>query len=383
MVRGLLLSALLLAGCQGRRAPRENEALPPAPDPGTIRVVTFNAWGVPFRDRHDDLWDEVGPALQALRPDVVLLQEVWFEDDAAQLAEAFADIGLTHQIHHASDAPLAFDSAGLMIAARWPLRDERFVPFAAGRIPVRPWHVDWFSGKGVQSAWIDHPDGPLRVATVHMQADYDGVVYTDVRVAQTAELVAELRPEPVHLLAGDFNSFEDEIEHRVVRDALDLHSATAHRVDDILVGDGVTVAGGWWMHAPGVDLDGQPFAISDHAILIADVRPGPIAAPERELDPTLRADLREFFADRRSERWWKRSGGWLAVLVALLLIAASARNRRRGGRRAARALWLAMAVLATAGAYRGITVGHARDRWREGAESILLGQRSATPADSR
>ena len=80
---------------------------------------------------------------------------------------------------------------------RWPLRDERFVPFAAGRIPVRPWHVDWFSGKGVQSAWIDHPDGPLRVATVHMQADYDGVV-ENMRLAD-----GSLWPIPITLATSD------------------------------------------------------------------------------------------------------------------------------------------------------------------------------------
>ena len=378
----LVLSLSGAFGCQGRRTPEPAVAAPGPAERGSIRVVTFNVWGVPFRDRHDALWGEVAPTLAALQPDVVLLQEVWFENDARRVAAALAEVGLVHEVHHASSAALAFDSAGLMIASRWPIHAERFRAFSAGRLPVRPWHVDWFSGKGVQSARIEHPTGSLRVGTVHLQADYDGVVYTDVRVAQTAELVAALRPHPVHLLAGDFNSPEQALEHRVVRDALDMRSAVAARVDDILVVDSVEVSGTWALPAPAVVLDGETFALSDHPILVADVMPGPLAPPAATLEPALRKDLEDWWADRAAARWWKRGGGWLALFLGFFLVGASASRRRRGGGRLVRMALLTLALLAAVGAYRGIAVGHARDRWRDQARRTLVSHSTSSSASA-
>ena len=368
------LLLLLLGACVGPKpVVREPPPELPAPDAHTLRLVTFNAWGVPLRDWHEDLLDAVAPALERYDADVLVLQEVWFEDDAQRLAANLASIGYVHEVHHASDAILAFDSAGLMIASKHPIVDHQLHPFQAGRLPVRPWHVDWFSGKGVATATIDHPAGRVRIATTHMQADYDGIVYTDVRVAQSAELVAAVGRRPIHVVAGDFNSGSRDLEHRLLVEALGLSSAlTAEGIDDILVRDGVGVRGCWASPPPTAKLDGGSVAISDHPILIADLF---VEDPNPEppvLTESLRADLEAFFEDRDRYRWLKRIGGWIAVLLGLFLTAAANRNRRRGGRRLGRVLLLALALLSAAGAYRGIAVGTARDRWREQARAIVL-----------
>lgn len=339
----------------------------------TLRLLTFNAWGVPFRDRHDDLLAAVAPALERYDADVVVLQEVWFEEDAERLAEGLRTIGLIHEMHHASDALLAFDSAGLMIASRHPIVDHDFHPFRAGRLPVRPWHVDWFSGKGVATATVDHPSGRFRIGTAHLQADYGGVVYTDVRLAQSAELVAAMGWRPLHAIAGDFNARSDELEHRVLVEALGVRSARSDEgVDDILVREGVAVHGSWRSEPPTVTVDGERMAISDHPILIADLAlEGDGGEPA--ISPALRSELDDFFDDRVRFRMLKRLGGWAAVLLGLWLVGASARHRDRGGRRLVRVGLLALALLSALGAYRGIGVGTARDQWRDQARAILLG----------
>ena len=348
------------------------ELRPPGAD--ALRLVTFNAWGVPFRDRHDDLLGEVAPVLERYAPDVVVLQEIWFEDDAERVAEDLRSIGLTHEVHHASDAILAYDSAGLMIASRWPIVHHDFHAFRAGRLPIRPWHVDWFSGKGVATATIDHPSGRFRIGTAHMQADYDGVVYTDVRLAQGAELIAAIGWRPIHAVAGDFNSRPDELEHRMLVEALGARSIAAEEgVDDILVREGVAIRESWKLPAPSAEVDGEPMAVSDHPILVADLALGTEeSAPT--LGPELRAELEAFFDDRSRFRWLKRIGGWFLVFLALLLVGASAKNRQRGGHRLARVVLLALAVACILGAYRGIGVGTARDLWRDQARAILLSE---------
>jgi endonuclease/exonuclease/phosphatase family metal-dependent hydrolase len=369
----VVLTAAL--GCVGRH--RVDEERPPELPPSTddsLRLVTFNAWGVPFRDRHDDLLDRVAPVLERYAPDVVVLQEIWFEEDAERVAESLRSIGLTHEVHHASDAVLAQGSAGLMIASRWPIVHHDFHPFRAGRLPIRPWHVDWFSGKGVATATIDHPSGRYRIGTAHLQADYDGVVYTDVRLAQGAELVAAMGWRPVHAVAGDFNSRPDELEHRMLVEALGVRSIdSGEGVDDILVREGVGIRGQWKSPAPSTELDGETIAVSDHPILIADLAiEGEPSEPT--LGPDLRGELEAFFDERAHYRAYKRTGGWFLVLLAFFLVGASARNRKRGGRRMARTALLALALASTLGAYLGVGVGTARDVWRDQARAILLAE---------
>lgn len=374
MHRSAILIALVLGACVGRKdVVTEPPPELPARSDDALRLVTFNAWGVPFRDRHDDLLDAVAPVLDRYDADVLLLQEVWFEDDALRLAEGLADIGFVHEVHHASDAILAFGSAGLMIASKHPIVDHDFHPFRAGRLPVRPWHVDWFSGKGVATATIDHPSGRFRIGTAHMQADYDGIVYTDVRVAQSAELAAAIGWRPIHVVAGDFNSEAHELEHRVLVGALGVRSArVGEGVDDILVRDGVSVRGSWTSPPPSTELDGEAIAVSDHPILVADLAIENGHPDPPTLDDDLRSDLETFFEDRERYRAVKRTGGWAAVLLGFLLIAASERNRRRGGRRLVRVVLLTLALLSAVGAYRGIAVGTARDHWRAQARATLL-----------
>jgi len=365
---------IVLSACVGRKEV-VTEPPPELPERSddALRLVTFNAWGVPFRERHDDLLDAVAPALEGYDADVLLLQEVWFEDDAQRLAESLAAIGFVHEVHHASDAILAFDSAGLMIASKHPIADHDFHAFRAGRLPVRPWHVDWFSGKGIATATIDHPSGRFRIGTAHMQADYDGIVYTDVRVSQSAELVAAMGWRPFHVVAGDFNSEADELEHRVLVEGLGARSVrVGEGVDDILLREGVTVRGSWESAPPSTELDGETIAVSDHPILIADIAIEDGHPEPPELGDELRSDLETFFEDRERYRAWKRTGGWAAVFLGFFLVGASARSRRRGSRRLVRIGLLALAMLSAVGAYRGVAAGTARDVWRDQARATLL-----------
>lgn len=121
-------------------APRADADEPPLP----IRVVTFNAWGVPVGSDHKEArLTRIGAALAALQPDVVALQELWSKDDLDLVQRDLAAGGL----RHAERFPSRFGS-GLLVASRWQLSTAQFQRFALGGKPHAVWHAHWWGGRG-------------------------------------------------------------------------------------------------------------------------------------------------------------------------------------------------------------------------------------------
>lgn len=341
-----LLVVLLLIGCA--RAPvGEHEEPPPEAD-GALRIVSFNVWGVPFRAHHEALLTALGPALEALAPDVVCLQEVWFEDDAQRVIAALQELGLRYVVHRASAAFLAYESSGLVIASRHPLRDPHFDVFTSGRTPTLPWHADWFSGKGVLTATVDTPSGSLRVATTHLQAGYGTSRYREVRMAQVAELVSF--SEPPDVIAGDFNAPQDALEMRIVQERWGLQVGLDGGIDSVLVAAGQPTVRGQVRSSPIADIEGERVSVSDHPLLFIDlVAAIPRTSPRvGELSPQLRKDLQRWSAEERARH---PLVGWMCALLALASLVIAR------GRRWVALLSLPLALLA----YRLLVLDEARD----------------------
>lgn len=204
-----------------------------------IRVVTFNTWLVPFRDRAG-LAQRIARSIGELDADVVALQEVWRDRDGRALAAALNDAGYPWVEWRAASGVFSQGSPGLLIASRHPLENAAFTPFHAGRLPLVAWQPDWFSNKGFLAVDVHGPSGAFRFVTTHAQADYRSNRYNLVRLSHMLQLGRAVSGTTLPLvLAGDLNVRRGEIGHAAL-----LHAARLGELERSYGVDGVYFRGG-------------------------------------------------------------------------------------------------------------------------------------------
>lgn len=253
-------------------------------------MVSWNVWGLPWgiSDAREARIERIAPAILALKPDLVCLQEVWVEEDGALLAAAFAEAGLTHCVH-ASDGLLG---SGLLIASRYPIKSERFEAFESTGKLHKVWHGDAWARKGALEVRVETPLGGLRVVSTHLHARYGSDEYLSVQLAQAAQLGHFLgdfgiNPPPRAsdsariplLVLGDLNSRRGGAPFELVCGiaALDPPEEESLEIDWLLTrnGGGVQIKVRRIAHALSEDVElgeGLEGPLSDHPALVCDLR---------------------------------------------------------------------------------------------------------------
>lgn len=322
-----------------------------------VRVVSYNAYLVPVTAPARAQRLEALPAkLSELRPDVVMLQEVWAEADSASLERSFREQGLAHVRRSASARPFAYGGAGLLLASRFPISADTLHGFELGRRPHTPYHLDWIGKKGAQDVRIETPLGPVRFVNTHLQASYATGDYESVRVAQSLELADWLRDDSLPLvLGGDFNARPDWPSCRLLRERAQLRLPPGRwRVDQVLLRDGESMHVEFLdmrrlLHVPVSLSDGSLRRLSDHRAvlmklrLVQKTRGAPASAPPDGLvtdqaEEVLRANLGR---TRRQEL----ASGWALAACLGLGSWGAVRLRRARHRRAKASRWAWLVVL--------------------------------------
>jgi len=184
-----------------------------------VRALTFNIWGIGFRDRFTRL-EALCQALPALGADVVALQEVWQSHDQQALAEAGQTAGLPY--HHVYRGGKLAPS-GLMTLSRYPIIYAEFRPF---RLTGRLQNIhegDYFAGKGIGLARLQTPHGLLDVYNLHTLAQYhsdERDIYRAHRAAmlfEAALFVKTVSAQTPALIMGDFNAQPEHLPYRLFR----------------------------------------------------------------------------------------------------------------------------------------------------------------------
>jgi endonuclease/exonuclease/phosphatase family metal-dependent hydrolase len=364
MILPLLLLSASPAIAQGSEG--VEETLP-------LRVISYNCWAIPgYSDAVDERVRRIGPALAALEPDVVCLQEVWTPDDGQRILDALAEAGLPHARHfRAPLEPYTLFASGMLIASRYPFLEEPVVtPFRMRGKPHAPWHADAFASKGVARVVVDTPLGPVRVADTHLHARYGTLEYVPVQVTQMLQAIDWLGPwgeqdmppgELPLLLLGDLNSRRDTVTMGLLCAGTGLRPPSEELapelgIDWVLVRDGDGLGLRWLAvrHALTEDVDlglqvaAQPLA--DHPAVVADLelfrrqgRPAPDLAAFGAAVAAARAPVVE--ERQASSRRWVfallRTLGWLALLGGVVVLG----RRIRRGRAALVVLGVALGLL--------------------------------------
>lgn len=169
-------------------------------------VLTWNLWW------QFGPWEERQPAIAAeikrLKPDVLLLQEVW-ADAGLDQAEILAEDGGYH-LARTTDAEGAPQRFGNAILSRWPIESSELI-----RLPNdhgQPSH------RTALAATVRTPAGPQLFTVTHLAWQYDAGALRVRQLQAVVDLVVRLRSSdpdgPPPVLAGDFNAVPDSDEIR-------------------------------------------------------------------------------------------------------------------------------------------------------------------------
>jgi endonuclease/exonuclease/phosphatase family metal-dependent hydrolase len=264
-----------------------------------VRAMTWNIWWR-FGPRWQDRQHGILATIEAFRPDVVALQEVWATDETTQAEELATSLRM-HAVFAAPSYPIAPSGTGvedldgvelgIAVLSRWPILEQRTVS-----MPAR--HRSW--EPVALTLRVDHPAGPLPIVAACLE---HATAYTDDRIAQ-ANLLANLSTDPRFdgpcpvLVMGDLNAAADSPVLRSVGDVLtdawvagggDPDAVTLpsshpsapleagpelvdRRIDHVFFRPGRE---GQLVIVPGVHIGGQPvdgIYPSDHRAVVVDLR---------------------------------------------------------------------------------------------------------------
>jgi endonuclease/exonuclease/phosphatase family metal-dependent hydrolase len=206
--------------------------------PTRLRVLSWNAWGLPAVSTNLQARMAALPdAIAKLDPDVILLQEIWAESDGLTIQRGLDRHGY-HYASHLAHTP--YGMTGLFAASKLPLKNVGFLPFSSGRIGHSFWHLEWIASKGIGTFRVQTAVGEVEVQNTHLQAQYDTDTYDAERLSQAVEILMMHQDWSLPLvLGGDFNTGAEELPRRALLDLDELRDATpSPRPDTVYVRSG-------------------------------------------------------------------------------------------------------------------------------------------------
>merc|ERR1712168_337916 len=197
-----------------------------------LNVLTLNTWGLLYisQDLHQRM-NAIGDELSKGRYDLVFLQEVWSIQHYNLIRNKTQTL-LPHSHYFQS----GFLGSGCAIFSRYPIVDTLYHKYSLNGYFWDYSHCDWFAGKGVAFASIDHPECTIYTFNTHIHADdpkqnnCEGV--SEMRTLQCYQLAQFVnlmtRPGDAVIVSGDMNHVPNSLGIKTisqlasVRDTYDM-----------------------------------------------------------------------------------------------------------------------------------------------------------------
>ena len=214
----LLASLVCCAGCISgppakvriHKGQLETSQLRPARlDSTELTVTTFNVWGLPrwINGASDARYQKIASAVEDLKSDVVLYQEVWTKQSFGELAGLASRSGCPWWTASARNRGTFLGQNGLLTLSKYPIVCSEVRHFNEARLPDSLMH------KGALKTTLELPSGKrVNVWNVHLQEGN----CLEVRSNQVHELVRWIRRSDdgqiADIVGGDFNFTADSPE---------------------------------------------------------------------------------------------------------------------------------------------------------------------------
>ncbi|WBW75396.1 inositol phosphosphingolipid phospholipase C, Css1 [Schizosaccharomyces osmophilus] len=184
-----------------------------------LRVFSFNCWGLRFVSKYrTERLKEIGKKLADSDYDIVLLQEVWSIHDFNEIRSQVSGNLVYSRFFHS-----AAMGAGLAMLSRFPIIESAMCKYPLNGRPQAFWRGDWYVGKGVATASLQHPSGKtISLFNTHLHAPYGKGpdTYLCHRLSQawfiSKLLRAAVQRGHIVVAAGDFNIQPLSVPHEII-----------------------------------------------------------------------------------------------------------------------------------------------------------------------
>ncbi|NWR87808.1 NSMA phosphodiesterase, partial [Furnarius figulus] len=196
--------------------------------PLRLRVFDLNCWAIRYLSkRRQERMQLIGDLLHREDFDLVLLQEVWSEQDYGDLK---VKLGSCYPFSHYFRSGVI--GSGLCVFSRFPILDTLLYQYSLNGYPYMLQHGDWFCGKEPGSrAGVGMRVRPFAPRSPQLHAEYcrEKDAYLPHRLVQAWELAQFIRhtskAADVVLLGGDLNMHPEDVGIRLLRGWTGLQDA--------------------------------------------------------------------------------------------------------------------------------------------------------------
>ncbi|NXR38699.1 NSMA phosphodiesterase, partial [Zosterops hypoxanthus] len=199
-----------------------------------LRVFDLNCWAIRYLSkRRQERVRLIGDTLRQEGFDLVLLQEVWSEQDYSDLKVKLASC---YPFSHYFRSGVI--GSGLCVFSRFPILDTLLYQYSLNGYPYMLQHGDWFGGKsvGLDRCGVG-VTAPLLSLSLQLHAEYcrDKDSYLPHRLVQAWELAQFIRhtskAADVVLLGGDLNMHPEDVGIRLLCGWTGLQDAFVEATD--------------------------------------------------------------------------------------------------------------------------------------------------------
>jgi endonuclease/exonuclease/phosphatase family metal-dependent hydrolase len=188
----------------------------------SLKILSWNLHGLAWPLSRDPggRMDRAGAKIRELSPDVALLQEVWLGSHVDRLTRALQPDWIPSCIRRRGRGPNGGLITFVNASAGWRARAApQFHAFTASAPIWKVWEGDGIGGKGVLAVELERGDQRISAVNTHLQSQYPGIDYVEVREAQLLELretVSRLDASVPAIVAGDFNTDSHESLYSII-----------------------------------------------------------------------------------------------------------------------------------------------------------------------
>ena len=191
-----------------------------------LKVLTLNTWGLLYISQDLDLrMKAIGEELSKGEWDIVFLQEVWTQSHYNVISRA---VKQTLPFSHYFQS--GFLGSGCAIFSRYSLVDTLYHKYSLNGYPWDYTHCDWYAGKGVAYAVVQHPRRLIHTFNTHVHADDPegkncrGIDETrTLQCYQLARFVNTVtRSGDAIIVSGDMNHVPGSLGIRTIRELASL-----------------------------------------------------------------------------------------------------------------------------------------------------------------